>query len=292
MRIKENLYEKKEKMPKRRKRILIVLCAILFFVCSVLGVLQMGSVYTEKTWEFWSPDYEKIEISDLLQKQTLSDSEYELVYRQTGLTKLAVDDMRITQEGRKKILRIQEVFFTDFKVQKRLFALFTYMDEIDGWTQLCDLQDGDIIVSATTRVSWWRYGHASIVVDGERNIIAESIGPGAKSETANANVFNILANFLVLRPKADPQLKTQIANFVQTEMIGLPYRFTTGILSKKYKENIKYSQCAHFVWYAYKKYGIDLDSNGGGLVKPQDIAKSDKVEVVQAYGFDLDKLWN
>ena len=75
-------------------------------------------------------------------------------------------------------------------------------------------------------------------------------------------------------------------------MLGIPYRLTTGILSKKYKKTLTQSQCAHFVWYAYKKFGIDLDSNGGGLVKPQDIALSDKVDVVQVYGFDLDKLWS
>ena len=30
---------------------------------------------------------------------------------------------------------------------------------------------------------------------------------------------------------------------------------------------------------------------GGAIVKPQDIALSNQVEVVQAYGVDLDKLW-
>jgi uncharacterized protein YycO len=76
-------------------------------------------------------------------------------------------------------------------------------------------------------------------------------------------------------------------------MIGIPYRLTTGILYKKYDENgLRYSQCAHFVWYAYKKFGIDLDSNGGAIVKPQDMALSPQVELVQAFGFDFDKLWS
>ena len=74
-------------------------------------------------------------------------------------------------------------------------------------------------------------------------------------------------------------------------MLGVPYRLTTGVFSKKSPRNLKTSQCAHFVWYAYKKFGIDLDSNGGKVVKPQDIALSDKVELVQAYGFNLDTLW-
>jgi uncharacterized protein YycO len=107
-----------------------------------------------------------------------------------------------------------------------------------------------------------------------------------------AETFTDLANFLVLRPKLEQSVKTEIAQYVKENMLNVPYRLTTGIFTKKYDENFPNSQCAHFVWHAYKTFGVDLDSNGGAIVKPQDIALSDKVEVVQAYGFDLDKLWS
>ncbi len=283
--------EKEYKISKHR-RWLAVLCGVLIFVVGVLGVLQLGCLYTEKTFKYWYPNYEKKKIDALLEKESLTEEEYDLLYRQTGLTKLGIDDMRKTEEGRGKILRIQKAFFTDFKVIRTLFNPFTYMDEIDGLTTICDVKDGDILVTATTRVSWWQYGHAAIVIDGENNRLAESIGPGSVSEISHVNVFNFIANFMVLRPKVDENIKKQVANFVKTEMIGLPYSYTAGIFSKKYEENIKSSQCAHFVWYAYKKFGIDLDSNGGRLVKPQDIALSNQVELVQAFGYDLDKLWS
>ena len=81
--------------------------------------------------------------------------------------------------------------------------------------------------------------------------------------------------------------------FAYNNLLGIPYRLATGILSKKYNpDKLKGTQCAHLVWYAYKKFGVDLDSNGGAIVKPQDMALSDKVEVVQAFGFYLDKLWS
>ncbi len=276
----------------KKRRWIAVLLGVLIFVLAVLGGLQLGCHYTENSWKQWYPDYEPVDISALLQKDLLTEEEYDLLYRQTGLTRLAIDDMRTTHYGRQRIRGIQERFFADYTVTPRGFAPFTYTEEIDSPSLMCDLKDGDIIVTATTRVSWWRYGHAAIVVDGESGILAESIGPGQNSEMASVEVCKYYADFLVFRPKVDEAVKEQVANFVVDEMLDMPYRFTVGILSKKYKENIKYSQCAHFVWYAYKKFGIDLDSNGGGLVKPQDMALSDKVELVQAFGFDLDKLWS
>ncbi len=283
--------EKIKKKPNKRKRIVAILCGVLIFILAVLGFFQLGAIYTGKTWKHWYPDYAKQNVEPLLSKEILTAEEYELLYRQTGLTRLAIDDMRGTESGRNKIKEIQEIFFADHTVKSRLFAPFTYMDEIEGRSVFCALKDGDIIVSATTRVSWWRYGHACIVVNGKLNLIAESIGPGVKSEIAHATVCEKYADFLVLRPKADEDMKAQVVEYIKDEMLGLPYRFTVGILSKKYKDEIKTTQCAHFVWYAYKKFGLDLDSNGGGLVKPQDIALSPHVELVQAFGFDLEKLW-
>ena len=274
------------------KRWVAVLVAMLAFFVAVFGVLQLGCVYTEQTWEYWQPDYAKENIEELVQKEELTQADYELLYRQTGLTRLAIDDMRVTVEGRENVLRVQEAFFAKYAIKSRLFSLFTYMDETEGRTTMSTLKDGDIIVSASTRVSWWRYGHAAIVVNGEEGIIAEAISPGTKSKLNRASSFDNMASFIILRPKVEDELKAEIVSYVLTEMIGVPYKLTTGIFSKKYQEDLTASQCAHFVWYAYKRFGIDLDTTGGSVVKPQDIALSKQVEVVQVYGFDLDKLWS
>lgn len=276
----------------RRKRWVTVLVAALLSLVTLFGVFQLGCVYAENTWEYWQPDYAQEDIEELVKKEELSTEEYELLYRQTGLTKIALDDMRFTPEGRARILRIQESFFAKYPIKSRLFSLFTYMDETEGRATLSTLKDGDIIVSASTRVSWWRYGHAALVVDGEAETVAEAIAPGTKSKISRASTFNNMANFIILRPKVDERVKEEIADYVSTKLMGIPYMLTTGILTKKYQEKLTVSQCAHFVWYAYKKFGIDLDSTGGRVVKPQDILHSNQVEVVQVYGFDLDKLWS
>ena len=80
-----------------------------------------------------------------------------------------------------------------------------------------------------------------------------------------------------------------VAAFAVRELTGIRYSLTAGIFGAKYQENPTSTQCAHLVWTAYMRYGVDLDVNGG-LIVPQDFL-SDKVEVVQAYGFDLDTLW-
>ena len=283
-----------EKQPKRNgwKTVLIIFCCILIFACAVLGVLQLGVIYCRNTWEQWTPNYAKTDISGLLTKETLTDEEYDVLYRQTGLTKLAIDDMRGDTQGRMRILDIQDFFFEKHEVKEDKFAPFTYMNEMDVYGYMAELQDGDIIVTSTTYVSWWRYGHAALVVDGKSETLLESLSPGTLSKLTGAWNFTYLGNFLVLRPKVSKELKAQIVAYAKENFLNIPYDMVTGILNKKNPETLTGTQCAHLVWYSYKKFGVDLDSNGGAIVKPQDMFLSDQVEVVQAYGFDLDTLWN
>ncbi len=283
--------------PRKKRRLWpAILCLVLAFILLVLTSLQLGAFYVEASWEYWSPSYAKEDIAPLLEKEDLTEAEYDKIYRQTGLTEIAVDDMRGSVLGRGKILMIQEKFFAPFQVKSRCFNPFTYMDEIydgDGLahTTLATLKDGDIIVSASTRVSWWRFGHSAIVIDSGAEYDMAECNPGAPGKKCKSSDFTILANFLVLRPKVSADIKTQVIDFVRSTLGQVPYSFVAGILTKKSPAELTSSQCSHYVWYAYNKFGVDLDSNGGGLVKPQDIARSEKVEVVQAYGFNLDTLW-
>ncbi|MBO7297699.1 MAG: hypothetical protein J6U60_01475 [Clostridia bacterium] len=275
-----------------QKRLLVILCAVLFFVGAVLGVLGLGVVYTEKNWDYWSPNYEKIDILPLLQKDERTEEDYRILYEQTGLTKIGIDGL-LAEDKMERILKIQAYFFSKPALDVVHFAPFTYLEEVDGVAPLALLEDGDILVSATTRVSWWRYGHSALVVDGDDGVILEALEPGSKSRCSQASTMANLSNFMILRPKLDKSLRKEVAEYALENLRGVPYRLTVGVLSKKYNpDTIKGTQCAHLVWYAYKKFGVDLDSNGGGIVKPQDMALSAQVEVVQAFGFDLDKLWS
>ena len=80
-------------------------------------------------------------------------------------------------------------------------------------------------------------------------------------------------------------------NFEANELLGITYDPTVGVLSRKYNEEIGATQCAHIFWYAFYKHGYDIDSNGGAVVTPKDIANSEYFEVVQVSGFNPQTLW-
>ncbi len=286
---------------KKRKRIWIsvtcVICSVVLLFVGVLSAFQIGCWYNQRTLRFWTPDYERVDISELLQKETLTDEEYELLYRQTGVTKIGIDDMRTSFLGKQRLLSIQKNFFRDYEEYSRMFGPFTYTEEIryENTGELpvvADLKDGDILVSTSMYFSWWRFGHSALVVDGNSQRILEALEPGYPSETSSVNTFRYRANFILLRPKVDEEIKAQAVEYAKTDLIGLKYNFMVGLTSKKYdgKTPTK-SQCAHIVWLAYKQAGIDLDSNGGKIVTPHDMYKSEYMEVVQVFGLDLDKLW-
>ncbi len=46
------------------------------------------------------------------------------------------------------------------------------------------------------------------------------------------------------------------------------------------------THCAHLVWYAYKQFGYNVDSDGGFITTPRDLYNSDLWEVIQVYGME------
>ena len=73
----------------------------------------------------------------------------------------------------------------------------------------------------------------------------------------------------------------------------IPYDLTAGIFGPKSadKDKKKGTHCSHLIWQAYRYYGYDLDSDGGLIVTPKDIANSPALEVVQVYGVDPRNIW-
>ena len=155
------------------------------------------------------------------------------------------------------------------------------------------VREGDIIVTSATHVLGFRYGHAALVVSDD-GLIVEANTPGTTSHLTAVNVFNDYATFMVLRPnpeKISDETRKEVAEYAKKQLLGVPYTVFAGIFSKKNQQPLKGTQCAHVVWYAYKQFGIDLDSNGGCVVKPRDMANSEYMQIVQIYGFDPEKVW-
>ena len=90
----------------------------------------------------------------------------------------------------------------------------------------------------------------------------------------------------VLRLKDAPQeLIDEIIQIAQTQFLNLNYNiFAT-------KNDLTTTHCSDIVWKVFNEVGIDLDSNGGPIVTPQDIATSPLLYEVESYGFSPKRTW-
>lgn len=275
---------------------------IALIVCGVF-VLSLALIAFSLQIAFWvadgiqciQPTYEKIDLDKYLNKEagTLTDEEYDILYRQTGLTKIGIDRaLEKGDAGKQRIKRIQNDFFYPHTVKNGQVAPYACTDYIETHIRNTYLEDGDIIVTSSTHISFVRIGHAGLVTDGKSERVLQANAYGTFSRIGTVNDFNDRVNFIILRPdpeKVSEETVQNAVNYAKTELVGIPYEGLAGLLTSK--DKIEKTQCAHIIWYAYKQFGIDLDSNGGLMVVPYDLAHSDYLQPVQVFGFDLDKLW-
>lgn len=280
-------------MEKRKlsKKIIFVIVASLIISSILLTCLGLQIFFMiADTIACYTPDYEKKELSEVLSKDTLSDEDYEFLYRQTGLAKLGIDRLcAMGDDGIKRISEIQDSLFTRHAVRNEWFSPFVCTDFIYEKIPTAILQDGDIIVSSSTHFSGWRIGHSGLVTDSSKGLILQASAVGDSSSYGGINDFNERTNFIILSPKADDETKAKVCEYASKNLLGLDYDPAAGVFTPK--NSTEKTQCAHLIWYAYKQFGIDLDCNGGLVVTPKDLANSPLMEIVQVFGFNLDDLW-
>ena len=274
---------------KLTKRIiaLIVCAAFIVFLALIAFGLQIAFWVSDGSIRCIQPDYEMVNL-DLD-----GELDYELLYRQTGLTKIGIDRaLKKGEAGKKLIKQIQADFFKPHEVKNMQVAPYACTDFIEKHVANIYLEDGDIIVTSATHISFVRIGHAGLVTDGKFAEVLQANTYGTYSRIDTMQVFTDRVNFMVLRPNPDtvsPTVVEKVVEYAKTNLLGIPYEGLTGVVTNK--NNIKKTQCAHIVWWAYKQFGIDLDSNGGAMVMPYDLANSAYLQPVQVFGFDLDELW-
>ena len=278
-----------DKKKLSKKIIALIVCGAIIATLLLACLGAEIAFLVEDNKERWHPSYDMVDISDILKKDGLEDSDYQTLYEQTGLTKVGVDRaLARGQYGINRILQIQKDYFEDYKIEHVKLAPFTCMDFLEKAISPVFLKDGDIVVSACTTISGWRLGHSGIITDGPGERVLHALTYGTESHTDNVSYFTATNAFIILEVDTDRQ--NEVVEYAKENLFGIPYEGTAGLFTDKNK--IKKTQCAHLVWYAYKQIGIDLDSTGGPIVTPKDIANSPHVKVVQIYGFDPEKLWN
>lgn len=274
-------------MSGKLKTIFVKIPAVLVCLAVlVLIILQAGTEIVKNTWSAWSPDYDRIDIMPILEKSELTEEDYDLLYRQTGLTKLGIDGLR--DAGKlERIMRIQDDFFSGSDYYYNVFDPFTgIFEKKAGSYEYAMLENGDILYAPGSYFSFVRLGHCSIVVNENYGILAENQGYSSDFIYSYAETFCEAPAFAILRVKADKETRNAVARFVKDELKNTEYAVFGGVIGGKNPETLERTQCSHMLWYAYYQFGIDIDANGGIPMMPYDIFASPNVEVVQVFGMD------
>lgn len=265
----------KHKQQKKRLRSLLLLSFAV-----ILGFYLLQRFWAHREAAF-VPDYPRVTLTE--------DSDPSTIFLQTGLGPTTAA-LLLEQGDLQSILDAQDAFFAPRNsVCTPLLGWFTREDRLaEGAFIPVDLQPGDILVTLSTHTAGWRHGHAALVID--RDTALESIMLGTDSCLVPVRRWYTYSGYAVLRVKdASPALRQQAVQFALKHLQGVPYRLTAGFLGPKAPEPDAPQfglHCSYLVWYTWKSFGFDLDSDGGRLVSSRDLLCSDHLEVIQIFGMN------
>lgn len=291
-------------MPGYRKKMIVMSVFLVLLLLLEGGAIFL--VYRAATVERSArvlPSYPQCDISAVLARgsDTWTEDDLLLLSQQTGI--LSYDALR--GESAERLAEFQRALYFRGETVHEEIAAYTRHDVLydvraDGYftAPMVALEPGDVLVSSTCHTFGLRLGHAALVVDDSAHLL-QSIAPGHPSHISEPNDPNAVpwfchaTNFMVLRLKgASAEERKRIAEAARDTLNEVPYSLFVGIFMKKDQgTSPRATQCAHLVWQAFRNFGYDVDANGGGLVIPRDLARSDLFEIVQVYGFDPLRGW-
>ncbi len=240
------------------------------------------------------------DLSPLFDKSTFTEADYQLIFKQTGLGRGAVDALQKEEDFAKELMAFQAQKQEPLHYKQTFLFFPTTTAELlkdeqnhERYLKLPPLKAGDILITKSTKTLLYRHGHAGLVLEPNRSTI-ESLMIGSPSERLSIDNWLSYPTLLVLRPKDMTEEDCRkVTEYARTHLLGVPYDLLTGIVKKDKSElkSIDGTQCAHLIWQAYYKAGLDLDADKGWLVTPYDIAKSPDLEIVFSYGFGEEGTW-
>ena len=269
--------------------------------CVLLAVFWTGGLIALGGWGWYClqlrtayepPAVERCPIEQILEQETRSAEDDEILTEQTGLSSFAVEDM--LSAGRKNaILRLQEVRFSSDEIRTDIIAFPVWEERLETLrVPLAEVQDGDILITSSARLLGWRMGHCGLVVDADAGLTLEALGYGGVSTIEQLSDWESRPDFVILRPNLDEEIRRAVAKNARENLTGVPYGVSSDFFGADRRGPLFNAHCAYIVWYAYFSMGYDLDGNGGWVVTPRDFAKGEGVTVVQSFGIDPDLLWH
>lgn len=298
-------------MKKQKKRKVRRIAFTMLNIAIPLTIILFVWTYSVEGEGRCEPDYPMEDITGYLYKSELTEADYDTLFCQTGLSQIAIDALR-KEQREEEILAVQERFFRKVPTEcERNFLVFHEVlkaEEAPGkrvrraddvTTALPALEDGDILITFSSHFLGWRNGHAALVVDAENGLTLEALTMGRDSAILSLKGWLDRPSFVVLRlTGVSEEDRAVVADYAERNLKKLPYRLTAGIWGRdevlsnqsfrKEAEALGGTQCAHLIWYAYHRFGYDLDSDGGVLVTPRDLYDSPLLEIVQVYGMKIE----
>lgn len=216
---------------------------------------------------------------------------------QTGLCEKTV--LKLISENRGgELLQLQDIYFAPTQTESFQTTPLTVSEWLvgeDGETckgmPLVDIQNGDILITKNSRFLGWRNGHVGLVVDAENGLVLEALTIGSPSKICRIGKWEKYPSYQVLRLREEynrENLLVDIVVYAEENLVDIPYHLLADVLKSSKADELAIptgTHCAHLVWYAYDQFGIDLDSDGGIIVTPEDIRNSPYLEVIQSYGY-------
>lgn len=263
---------------------------VCYFLCAALALAAVCTVKTEPLAHS-RPAYPCADLTFAQQKNVFSAEEYKLLYCQTGLGPAAVDALCAAGESG-RLLFFQRQYFSHVQWDCQPGSPVTCQEVSRSPAEFAPLEAGDILLTPCSHCGGWRNGHAALVLDAENGLTLEAVVMGENSEVRALSSWKNRPSFIVLRLKeATAEKRAGIARAAKESLCGLPYSLTAGLFENEEAASLTGTQCAHLVWRAYADFGYELDSDGGLVVTPRDIAYSPLLEVVQIYGIPAGKRW-
>lgn len=279
----------------KRKKAICIACILLSAIFTAGGIA--GSIWIEREIHF-TPEYERIDLAPILEKETLCPEDYKTLFYQTGLGRRAVDQLRTQEDFTAQITAFQEAFFGGASAARcyraGISARMEHTVDEDGRNtagfSLAPYEEGYVVAMFSSHSFGWRHGHAGLITGSNRVLEAPILGVPAGEY--RLNTWREYPTFVMLRLKdASEEELEKIADDALKNLTGVDYSPLAGVLHKYSGRRPATTQCAHLVWHAFYTAGYDIDSTGGNIVTVWDLVDSELFEVVQIYGLDPDRLW-
>lgn len=306
--------EGKKRFSKRILALIIAGGFIAVIGFTLLG-FYIGFWVLHKNLRSWHPGYAMLpadELEAIYNNENLTDGDYQILFEQTGLTKIGIDRAKEQPNGWQRVSAVQQAYFREQGVSRYDYAPLICTEYLDSSpAKTIFLERGDILISSATHFAGFKIGHTAIVTNGVLGKIYQSNQVGVSSGYAYADeMFEDRINFMVLRIKPEyfsengvddesyRQNLDRVTRYIETQFADVPYSVFTGVFTKK--DGKRATTCSHMLWYGFMhfddenggKFNLDLDSNGRLLAMPKNISESPYVELIQTFGFDPEKMYD